>query len=207
MMLFKLENIKYKIANKIILNGCTISIKKSEHLLIHGASGCGKTTLINLMAGLLKPSSGEIIFDNKTYSSLSEKALDQIRAENFGFIFQKLHLIGHLNVEQNIVIANSKLNVKRNDELINNLGLSQKRKQKVHDLSVGEAQRVAIARGVVNNPKVIFADEPTSSLDYKNCEKVMDLIFQQAKETKTSLIVSSHDKRIKGMFTNILEMK
>ncbi len=206
-MLFNLKKIEYKVGTHNVLKECNISIKENEHLLILGPSGCGKTTLINLMAGLLKTTSGEIFFEKQSYSLMQEKEIDDLRANNFGFIFQKLHLIEHLNVQQNIAIANTKFNFKRNEELINNLGLTEKKNQKIHDLSVGEAQRVAIARGLVNKPKVIFADEPTSALDDVNAKKVMDLIFSQMEKTSTTLIVSTHDDRIKKNFSQILEIK
>ncbi len=129
-MLFNLKKIEYKVGTQNVLKECNISIKENEHLLILGPSGCGKTTLINLMAGLLKTTSGEIFFEKQSYSLMQEKEIDDLRANNFGFIFQKLHLIEHLNVQQNIAIANTKFNFKRNEELINNLGLTEKKKPK-----------------------------------------------------------------------------
>ena len=154
---------------------------KLEHQLILGSSGCGKTTLLNLMAGLIRPTTGEISFKEK-YSELSQIEIDQLRADNFGFIFQKLHLIDYLTVEQNIaIIPNKNLDNKIIIDLIDSLGLSQKEKRLVRELSFGEAQRVAIARGLANQPKVVFADEPTSALDNKNTKIVMDLIFKLCK--------------------------
>lgn len=161
---------------------------------------------MNVMAGLLRPSSGDVKFEGKSYASLSEPQLDQLRAENFGFVFQKLHLIGHLSVEQNIALVQSKPDHHRVQSLIDDLGLSGKEKQKARDLSVGEAQRVAIARAVANNPKVIFADEPTSALDDTNAGRVMDLIFEQAQKTGATVITATHDARIKDRFETILEM-
>ena len=107
-MLLKLIDITFKVQNKNILSKLNIKIDSNKHVLLIGPSGCGKTTLINLMAGLLKPTSGEIIFENKKYSSLSELEIDNIRAENFGYIFQRHHLIDHLSVEQNILLAKKK---------------------------------------------------------------------------------------------------
>jgi len=205
-MLFKIKNLEYKIENQEILSKQNFDLEKSNHLLILGPSGCGKTTLINLISGLLKPTSGMILFENKDYSSLSNEEIDKIRAENFGFIFQKLHLIGHLSVEQNIILAQNNPNSQNVSKLINNLGLSGKNKQMARDLSFGEAQRVAIARGVANNPKVIFADEPTSALDDVNAKKVMNLIFSQVEKTNSTLIVCTHDERIKKLFFNVMQI-
>ena len=205
-MLFKILNLEFKLKAKSILKKIDFTIEKNKHLLILGSSGCGKTTLINLMTGLLKPSSGEIFFEDKNYSLLSDQELDNLRSENFGLIFQKLHLIKHLNIEQNISLAKNKSHSLNINELINDLGLFGRNKQIAKNLSVGESQRVAIARGIANNPKVIFADEPTSALDELNTKKVIELLFTQAKKTYATLIISSHDYRIKKYFSNILEM-
>ena len=205
-MLFEIKNLEYIIENNKILSKKSFTIGENKHLLILGPSGCGKTTLINLMSGLLKPSSGEVIFMKKNLSLLTTIELDSLRFKYFGFVFQKLHLLGHLNIEQNILLAKNGSNSINVDKLINDLGLLEKKKIMANDLSQGEAQRVAIARGMINQPKVIFADEPTSALDEINTKKVMELIFSSANKIKTTLIVSTHDKRIKKYFSNILEM-
>ena len=205
-MLFKIKNLEYQILNKKILSNLNFNIEEGKHLLILGSSGSGKTSLLNLMSGLLKPTKGEIIFEDYKYSLLLEEEIDKIRATNFGFIFQKLHLIGHLNVKQNIELIKNKTDSEKVEKLIRELGLSKKSQQMVSELSVGEAQRVAIARGLANSPKVIFADEPTSSLDDYNTKKVIELILDQTKITKSTLIVSTHDKRIKKYFSKITEM-
>ncbi len=205
-MLFEIKNLEYKSKNQLILKKKNFIIRKNKHFLILGPSGSGKTTLINLMAGLLKPSFGEIIFENKNYSFLTEHELDSLRSENFGVIFQKIHLIKHLNIEQNILLAKKKSHFLNMNELISELALSGKNKQIAKNLSVGESQRVAIARGIANKPKVIFADEPTSALDEVNAKKVIELILRQSKKTNATLIVSTHDKRIKKYFSDILEI-
>lgn len=205
-MLLSLDDVCYSQNGINILEKETYHIEAGQHLLLLGSSGCGKTTLMNITAGLLKPTSGRITFNDKSYDSLSERELNTLRAENFGFVFQKLHLIGHLSVEQNIILADPQNDKTRIQKLINDLGLQGKEKQKARHLSVGEAQRVAIARAVANMPKVIFADEPTSALDDTNANKVMDLIFDQAKKTGASVIAATHDARIKERFTNIVDM-
>ena len=128
-MLFKIQNLEYKLKNEPILKKKNFTIKKNNHFLILGPSGSGKTTLINLMAGLLKPSSGEIIFENKNYSLLTEHEVDELRSKNFGVIFQKIHLIKHLNIEQNILLAKKKDHFLNTNKLINELALSGKNKQ------------------------------------------------------------------------------
>ena len=205
-MLLKIKNLEYKLKKKIILKKQNFILKQGNHLLIHGPSGCGKTTLMNLMAGLLRPSNGEIIFDQKKFSNLTNIQLDDLRLNHFGFVFQKLHLISHLNIEQNIILAQNISRPSSINELMKDLGLDSLKKQKIYNLSVGEAQRVAIARAVVNRPRIIFADEPTSALDDLNTKKVMDLIIKQTKKFDSTLIVSTHDLRIKKYFSNVLEI-
>lgn len=205
-MMFEIKNLIYKDHNQEIIHLEQYAIEQGHHLLLLGPSGCGKTTFMNLLSGLLKASNGEISFQGQKYSDLSERDMNILRAKNFGFIFQKLHLIDHLTVIQNITLAQQKPDTKRVQALVRDLGLSGKEQQKARTLSVGEAQRVAIARAVVNNPKIIFADEPTSALDDTNTQKVMDLIFDQAKKNGATVIAATHDSRIKKPFAKIMEM-
>ena len=205
-MHFKIENLKFEYDNQIVFDNQNFTINRGQKLLIYGPSGCGKTTLINLMSGLLQSQFGKIIYESKNLFELSQNQLDKLRARNFGFVFQRLYLINYLNVEQNIQLANISSNCSDMNLLIEELGLLDKRKSKIIELSVGEAQRVAIARAIVSKPKVIFADEPTSALDDNNSEKVMKLLFAQAEKNNTTLIVSSHDSRIKKKFSNSLEL-
>jgi putative ABC transport system ATP-binding protein len=205
-MLFKIQNLSYTTDKRAILSHRSLNIENGQNTLLLGPSGCGKTTLLNLLAGLLKPSVGEILFEDQVYSGLSGTELDRLRAQYFGFVFQKIHLIGHLSIAQNIAIVPLNPEVQRVQELINDLGLAGKEHQKARDLSVGEAQRVAIARALANNPKVIFADEPTSALDDANTEKVMDMIFTQAEKTGATVIAATHDARIKNRFKTVMEM-
>ena len=206
-MFFLVKNLDFIIANNTILSELNFSLDNGSHLIVSGPSGSGKSTLINLMSGLLRPTSGYISFEGKDYSKLTEKDIDEIRSENFGLIFQRLHLIKHLTVEQNILLGFNKLKSPDIKELIEDIGLTSKRKQLAKNLSFGESQRVAIARGVINNPKIIFADEPTSSLDDINTKKVLELIPAQAKKNKSSIVISSHDERVKKFFKNISEIK
>ena len=141
------------------------------------------------------------------FSKLNDQEIDEIRFRYFGFIFQKLHLIKHLTLEQNILLGLSENQSINCETLLNDVGLKIKKKLLARDLSFGEAQRVAVARGIINKPKIIFADEPTSSLDDKNTSKILELIFDQAKKNNSSIILSSHDQRVKKFFKNILEIK
>ncbi len=205
--ILQIKNLEYEVDNQKIIKGNTFNINHKEHQLILGDSGSGKTTLLNLMSGLLKPSKGEILFEGLKYSTLSEKDLDSLRAENFGFIFQKLNLIEYLSIKQNLALVKDKLNSYDVDKMISELGLSGKNNQEVKNLSFGEAQRLAIARAVINNPKVIFADEPTSALDDSNTEIVMKMIFEHVNKNNSTLVVCTHDDRVKKFFSNAMVIK
>ena len=205
--ILQINSLEYEVDNQKIIKGSSFNINHKEHQLILGNSGSGKTTLLNLMSGLLKPSSGEILFEGVKYSSLNEKDLDSLRAENFGFIFQKLNLIEYLSIKQNLALVKDKFNFYAVDKIISELGLSGKSNQEVKNLSFGEAQRVAIARGVINNPKVIFADEPTSALDDSNTEIVMKMIFDYVKKNNSTLVVCTHDDRVKKFFSKAMVIK
>ena len=206
-MFFLVKNLDFVIANNTILSELNFSIDSGSHLIISGPSGSGKSTLINLMSGLYRPTSGHVSFESNDYSKLTDKDIDEMRAKNFGLIFQRLHLIKHLTVEQNILLGFNKIKLPNIEKLIEDIGLTAKKKQLAKDLSFGESQRVAIARGVVNNPKIIFADEPTSSLDDENTKRVLKLISAQANKNKSSIVISTHDERVKKFFKNILEIK
>lgn len=206
-MFFLVKNLDFVIANNTILSELNFSLDNGSHLIISGPSGSGKSTLINLMSGLYRPTSGHLSFESNDYSKLTDKDIDEMRAKNFGLIFQRLHLIKHLTVEQNILLGFNKIKLPNIEKLIEDIGLTSKKKQLAKDLSFGESQRVAIARGVVNNPKIIFADEPTSSLDDENTTRVLKLISAQANKNKSSIVISTHDERVKKFFKNILEIK
>lgn len=191
-------------------NAENLNLASGQSLLILGPSGCGKTSLLHALAGLLPVTSGEVLFKGQSYRGLRPHRLDQIRAENYGFVFQSLHLVGHLNVQQNIALAFS--SARKSPELSSilkvceALGLKGKESQKAFSLSQGEAQRVCLARACVHSPKIVFADEPTSALDDVNTKAVMDFLFELSKASGVSLIVSTHDQRIKPYFKDILEM-
>jgi putative ABC transport system ATP-binding protein len=198
----------YKTENRIHFQDFAIS--KGEQVLLLGESGSGKTTLLHLLGGLLKSQIGKIVIENTDITQLSESALDHFRAKHFGFIFQKNHLIGALNVKNNLLIApflaGLKQDKRRLEEVLAQLGLSGKKNTKINELSQGQAQRVAIARAILNKPSIILADEPTSALDDKNCEQVMSLLFEVAVENNSTLIVATHDQRLKSKIKKHIQL-
>lgn len=187
-----------------------VQCDKGSHWLILGQSGCGKTTLLHLIAGLLRPQSGVVSIENTDITKLSESALDRFRGQHIGIIFQQSHLIKSLTVEENLLaaqyLAGSKQDKNKVKSILERLNLGHKFKSKTNRLSIGEQQRVAIARALVNDPLLILADEPTSSLDDVNCVEVVNLLLEQSKSTGATLIIVTHDGRLKEMFENRIEL-
>jgi ABC-type lipoprotein export system ATPase subunit len=178
------------------------NLDQGEHCLFLGASGSGKTTLLHLLAGLLRPVKGEIIIAGTHLNKLRDSALDQFRGKNIGLVFQKSHLINTLSVKDNLYLAQFLAGIpkdrRRVEEVLDELNLLHKKSVQVHQLSHGQAQRVTIARAMLNKPKVILADEPTSSLDDDNCQKVFEILESQARINNATLVISTHDQRIKS---------
>jgi len=187
-----------------------ITLQEQENLLILGKSGIGKTTLLHLLAGLLKPASGSVVIDDIPINSLSHSQLDKFRGQNIGLVFQKSHAVRSLNVYDNLqarlFFGRKPTNKNAIDALLKQLDLYENKKSKVNELSEGQLQRLGIAIAVVHHPQVILADEPTSNLDDENCSAVMQLLQQQAEKNKANLVVITHDIRIKSAFKNVITL-
>lgn len=185
-------------------------VSQGSHAVILGNSGSGKTTLLHLIGGLMKPSQGEIRIDDQILTSLSGSKLDIFRGQNIGIVFQRPHLVRSLSVGENLALSmmlGKSMNHKaRIDELLDSLGITDLKNRKIHQISQGQAQRVSIARAVVNTPKLLLADEPTASLDDENCTRVINLLKDQAEANKSTLIVATHDQRVKSQFVNQLSL-
>jgi len=181
-----------------------------EHWLVLGASGSGKTTFLNLAAGLLRPSEGEIKVAGESLVGLEGAALDRWRGRTVGIVPQKLHLVSSLSVMQNLLLAPYLAGLSadrvRAVSLLAKLGLEEHSGKKPNQLSHGQAQRVAIARAVMNRPKLLLADEPTANLDDANCFAALQLLQDQARECGATLIVATHDLRAKQRFEKRLEL-
>ena len=202
------KNLRFKYDNNLELNFPDIKTSK-ENLLILGASGVGKTTFLHLLSGLLKPINGEIDLLGTEISQLKMSEMDRFRGKNIGIVFQKPHFINSLTVKENLQLAQyiSKKNDKnRIQSLLESLGIEDKANKKTQNLSQGEKQRVSIALAIVNSPKLILADEPTSSLDDLNCDKVINILKNQASKYKAKLIIITHDYRLKKHFKNTLSL-
>ena len=186
------------------------SCQQGEHLLLLGESGKGKTTLLHLLAGLLKPNEGSISLKSQDMCSMSGRDLDKFRGENIGIVFQTAHFVKSLNVIDNLILPQYLTGVpidrKKALDVLDRLNLNNKAYKKTTNLSIGEQQRVAIARALINDPKLILADEPTSALDDKNSTEVISLLEQQASISGSALIIVTHDQRLKEKFETRIEL-
>lgn len=207
--MIKTKEIKFNYDNQVFFKFHDINLESGENLLIIGNSGIGKTTLLHLLSGLLKSNSGSIKLFGEELTKLSSFQLDIFRRDNIGIVFQKPHFVNSLTVKENLelaqYIANKKDN-KRIENILKNLNIFDKLNKKTNQLSQGEKQRVSIALAIVNSPKLILADEPTSSLDDDNCSNVIKLLKKQATDFGAQLIVITHDSRLKKHFKKSIEL-
>lgn len=181
-----------------------IHVPNRGALLITGPSGKGKTTLLHLLGGLLKADSGLVGIRGTDITTLNGKRLDQFRRNNIGIIFQQAHYIASVSVVDNLLLASKRTNKKqqreRAMELLSLLKLAEKAKKKPGTLSLGQQQRLSIARALMNYPTLLLADEPTSSLDDDNCRTVTELLLMESGHSNASLVVVSHDQRLQSLF-------
>ena len=207
--MIKTKGVEFNYDNQVFFKFQDIDLKSSENLLIIGSSGIGKTTLLHLLAGLLESSSGSIKLFEKELNDLSSHQLDRFRKNNIGIVFQRPHFVNSLTVKENLQLAQYIANKKDNNRIENilkNLNIFDKSDKKTNQLSQGEKQRASIALAIVNSPKLILADEPTSSLDDINCDNVIKLLKKQATDFGAQLIVITHDSRLKKHFKNSIEL-
>lgn len=204
------SDLQYTYDGKTMLRFPDIQCRKGEHWLLLGQSGSGKTTLLHLLGGLLTAKNGAVKVADTNLEKLSSSGLDQFRGKHIGIIFQKSHFVKSLTVEENLALAQQlaglKINRTRISELLHHLNVGHKLKSKPDRLSQGEQQRVAIARALVNQPDVILADEPTSALDDVNCNEVIQLLEREANEVGATLLVVTHDGRLKERFEKQIQL-
>jgi lipoprotein-releasing system ATP-binding protein len=203
--MLRTEKLQFSYDHGPSFNFPDIHCGKGEHLLIIGESGKGKTTLLHLLAGILKPTSGSVnILENNT-TGMSDAALDKFRGKNIGIVFQTAYFVESMKVLDNLVLpaylTGQTIDKEKAKSALSRLHLEHKISSMPAQLSIGEQQRVSIARAIMNEPAVILADEPTSALDDKNAEEVIALLEDQASRHGSALIIVTHDKRLKDRFS------
>jgi len=201
--MIRIEDLAYKYPKGPNLQFPNFKVAGDEACLVLGQSGVGKTTLLHLLAGLMRQTKGKVIIGDTDISKLSGNKLDKFRGKNIGIIFQKNHFVQSLNVLDNLLLTQKLSGVAQDADyakyILQQLNIEQYISKSTNDLSEGEKQRVSIARSLVNRPKVILADEPTSALDDDNCQAVYQLLKDQAKEIDAALVIVTHDGRLKAL--------
>ena len=183
-----------------IFENLNFHVERGERVAIMGKSGSGKSTLLSLISGIIKPDEGEIFLNDTAYKDLKESALNDFRATNIGFIFQNFHLVSYLNALENVMLPAKVCKVsnpkEKAIELLKSVGLGHRLDHLPSELSGGEKQRVAIARSLIHNPKIILADEPSGNLDEETGNAVMDILFELIKKNNTTLILVTHSQEV-----------
>jgi putative ABC transport system ATP-binding protein len=205
----------YKRGNEVIraLDGVTLDIAKGEFVAIVGRSGSGKTTMLDLMGLLLRPTSGSLFIDDIDTSKLGDRQLAQMRARRVGFVFQEYNLLSGLNVLENVMLPlryvkdGKKTGRPRAVELIERVGLGDRIGHRPTELSGGQAQRVAIARSMVNSPSLILLDEPTGAVDTETAQQLVDLLKRLNKEDQVTIVIVTHDLDIASQATRQIRLK
>lgn len=211
--MIKAINIHKKYGSLEVLKGVDISIAEAEVISIVGASGAGKTTFLQILGTLDKPDSGELIIKETAIKNLKEKELASFRNKNIGFVFQFHHLLPEFTAIENICIPAFIVNTSKREaelkaeELLAYMGLLHRKHHKPNELSGGEQQRVAVARALINNPAVIFADEPTGNLDSHSANEMHTLFFMLREKFKQTFVIVTHNTDLANMADRKLEMK
>ena len=174
--------------------------------VILGESGSGKTTFLKLLSGLILPSKGDVLFRGENFSALNNSQLSEIRRNYFGFVFQEVGLLDHLKCFENIQFPELEFNIKQVDELAEYFGISHCMNKFPNQISLGEKQRVTLARALYKKPEIILADEPTANLDWKNARKSIELIKKYSQDGKT-VFLATHDERILEFATNMIRLE
>ena len=200
--MFNVQNLKHAYNGTEVLNVAAWQGEQGTQWLMLGPSGSGKTTLLHILAGILRPTSGSASVAGQELGALKPAELDRFRGQRVGLVMQRLHLIASLSVMRNLLLAQYLAGLPQDPararEALASLDLADKADAFPHELSFGQAQRVAVARAVVNQPKLLLADEPTSNLDDERCAQALELLQGQARACNATLLIATHDQRIKA---------
>ncbi|ANC78521.1 hemin ABC transporter ATP-binding protein [Fictibacillus phosphorivorans] len=218
MDIFTIEELRKTFRNgdvkEEVLKGVNLTLKKGEITALVGPSGSGKSTLLTIAAGLQPASDGKLLFDEHNLTSMSAEEMRSIRAKKFGFVFQFAHLVPFLTVEEQLDLMLDVSEVKMTKEnrqqeidfIIERVGLSHRKKAYPASLSGGEKQRVAIARAIIHKPQVLFADEPTASLDSKKSKEIMSLLRDLTKTLSITTLMVTHDEEMLSYVDHVVKM-
>ena len=205
----EVKNVSKSFGKKKVLDSVSFDVDKGKILLIEGPSGIGKTTLLNIMAGIDHPDEGTVMIDGEDIFKMNEDKRAKFRLEKMGVIFQQMNLIEDLNVMENIALPLKLAGKKwkdRVDELLKYMKIENLKYEMPSSLSGGEMQRCAIARAIANDPEILIADEPTSNLDNENTKNISDLFMRINKEMGTTIIIATHDPRINHIASEIINL-
>jgi len=209
--MFVLEYLTHAYNGTEVLKVPAWRAEQGAHWLVIGPSGSGKTTLLHVLAGILRPLAGSVSIAGQDLMALKPAALDRFRGQHIGIVLQRLHLVPSLSVQKNLLLAQYLAGVMQDEarahEVLSSLDIADKAHAYPHELSFGQAQRVAVARAVVNRPKLLLADEPTSNLDDARCAQAYVLLESQARACGATLVIATHDQRIKSRMSNHFELK
>jgi putative ABC transport system ATP-binding protein len=204
--MFEVRDLHHAYDDTEVLRIDMLRAGQGEHWLVLGPSGSGKSTLLHILAGLLRPTRGEVIVAGQRLNALKSADVDRFRGQHVGIVLQQLHLVPTLTVEKNVLLAQYLAGVaqdrRRVADVLASLDLADKLHAYPHELSHGQAQRVAVARAVVNKPALLLADEPTSNLDDVRCLQALDLLMSQARACNATLLIATHDRRITERIPN-----
>ena len=208
--MFEIRELKHAYDSSEVLSVSSWRVEQGSQWLVLGPSGSGKTTLLHVLAGILKPTAGSVRVADQDLRALSGNALDRFRGRNIGLVLQRLHLIGSLSVMNNLLLAQYFAGLPQDSgrvrETLASLDLGDKGDAYPHELSFGQAQRVAVARATVNRPRLLLADEPTSNLDDARCVQALELLESQALACNATLVIATHDQRIRARIPQHFEL-
>jgi putative ABC transport system ATP-binding protein len=208
--MISVRGLAHRYGSSEVLRVAAWKVAQGERWLVLGPSGCGKTTLLHFVAGLIRPTEGELEVAGENLRNLDGMRLDRWRGATVGIVLQALHLLRHLSVRDNLRIAQYLAHAPQDDariaETLGALGVADKAARRAAELSEGERQRVAVARAVVNRPKLLLADEPTANLDDRAAAQAVELLLEQAERHGATLVVATHDSRVKQSFERRLDL-